>query len=240
MAIPNVRDAIMDVIGEESLGKFHKACATTDKLFTVMERTNDPEQAYGMCVAWANSVLDLARIEARLLSAVLPLYQVELEELVDQITPLIQRREDARAVVYDLRGPDHDVRPLSMKRDPARMREIKDAKASSKRVSMEVLAELQPIQADAKEIQSNIGVIGRSLRVLAHFAEHKFPIPQRTPRLRGQSTQPSGVDPISAFAEKYVEDMGKRSQIDARAAALQRARVHPINRYDRTGQEIAH
>ena len=240
MAVPNIRDTIMDVIEEGSLSNFHKACATTDKLFEVMERTTDPEQAYGMCVAWANSILDLARIEVRLLSAVLPLYQVELDELVDQITPLIQRREDARAVVYDLRGPDHDVRPLSMKTDPARAREVKDAKASSKRVSMEVLAELRPIQADAEEIQSNIGVIGRSLRVLAHFAEHKFPIPQRTPRLRGQSTRPSGVDPISAFATKYVADMSNRGKVDAEAAALKRARAHPTNRYDRTGQEIAH
>ena len=240
MAINHVRELIVDLIEEESLEAFHEDCATTDKLFRIMEGTNDPEKAYTTAVAWANSVLTLARTEVRLLAAVLPVCQSELDGLVDKITPLIQRREDAREAVHEFRGPDHDIRPLSMKTDPNRAKGIKKARQYAKDVSVEVLAELRPIQGNADEIQKEIGAIKRSLRVLDHFVRYKFPIPQRKPSLRGQSSSPSGEDPIAAFARKYVANMDKSDAVDKRRVALEKARAHPTNRYDRLGQEQVH
>lgn len=237
MAVNGVRELIVDSVEEESLGKFHKACALTDKLCHVMERATDDDKAYVTCIAWGHSVLELARIEARLLAAVLPIYESELEELIDKIAPLIRQRTDAREAVREFRGPSTDIQPLYVKRNSDRPEKLREAREHAKTVSMEVLAGMQPIQAEIDEVQSGIGAIERSLRVLAHFAEHKFPIPQRKPSLRGQSTSPSGQDPIETFAKNYVANRGK---VDARLQAIRAARAQPLNKFDRHGQEIVH
>ncbi len=151
---------------------------------------------------------------------------------------MIQRSEDAREAVHEFRGPGKDVRPLSMKTDPDRAKGIKEAREYAKHVSMEVLAELRPIQGDGEEIQKEIGAIKRSLRVLDHFVRYQFPIPQRKPSLRGQSSSPSGEDPIAAFAAKYVANMDERDAVDRRRVALEKARAHPTNHFNRLGQVI--
>lgn len=136
MAISHVRELIRDTIESDSLTTFEEQVAVADKLLAIMERTTDAEQAFAIASSWANSILTLASIEVRLLSGVLPLYESDLEDIRKRMVPLLQRREDAREAVYELRGPTHDVRPLSMKVDPARRKEIADAKASSKYISM--------------------------------------------------------------------------------------------------------
>lgn len=95
------------------------------------------------------------------------------------------------------------------------------------------------MQGDLELIQQDIGSIKRSLRALQHFVEHRFPVPVRSRSPMTRSI-PDGTDPVTAFALKYVEDLDKRGVIDKRRAVLERARAHPTNRYDRSGQEIAH
>jgi len=237
VAISHVRELIRDTIEADSLSTFRKQVAVVDKLFTIMEQTSDPEKVFAMASAWANSILTLAGTEVRLLSGVLPLYEADLEEIRERVVPLLQRREDAREAVYELRGPTHDVRPLSMKVDPARQKEIADAKASSKQISMQVLKEMRPMQDDLELVQHDVGAIKRSLRALQHFVEFRFPVPVRSRSPMTRSI-PDGTDPVTFFATKYVEDIDKRDAVDKRRVAIERARAHPTNRYDRMGERI--
>ena len=241
MAISHVRELIRDTIEADSLSTFREQVAVVDKLFTIMEQTSDPEKVFAMASALANSILTLAGTEVQLLSGVLPLYEADLEEIRERVVPLLQRREDAREAVYELRGPTHDVRPLSMKVDPARRKEIADAKASSKQISMQVLKEMRPMQDDLELVQHDIGAIKRTLRALQHFVEHRFPVPVRSRSPMTRSI-PDGTDPVTSFAMKYVENMGSRDSAKEKAilAGQERTRIADLRPKPNWDRRVEH
>lgn len=223
MAIRGARDVVRDVVDEGSLAAFEIQCKTADELLGVLERTDDPEEAYGMAVAWASATLSIARVECALLSSVYPEYLADMEEINEAVKVLVQRRVEAEDAVYELRGSPTDVTPLNVKVDPVMARARAEAKENRTKVYAETLAELAPLEKQREPIGLIIGKIDRTLRALYHFADTRFPVPTR----RGRSPMSSAIedkraDPLAAFAETYVANMGKR---DKERAALEAARA---------------
>lgn len=241
MAIRGVRQTIREAIDETSLEAFEDACEAADKLYRIMEKQTDPKKAHSMAVGWCTSIITLARLEASLLSSVLPLYEEELEPSTEKIDALNQRKADAEAGVYEMRGAQGAVMPLSMRRDPARAKQIHEAKMARADVYTEVRVEMAKLREEREPIRLTIGKINRTLRALRLYIETAFPLPllpSRNPMSPARADP--RADPITAFASRYVDDMDNRGKVDAELQAKRALRAHPLNRYDRTGKVISH
>ena len=242
MAIKGARDVIRDTVDEASLGAFEAQCETVDELLGVLERENDPDSAFTLAIAWASAVLSLARIECALLSSVLPEYQDDMEQVNAKVKELVQQRTEAENVMFELRGSSGDVQPLSMKRDPARIAAKADAKQHRDKVYAETLRELVPLQREQAPISHTIGAIDRTIRALLHFTDTAFPVPTRKSRSpMGRANEDRSADPLAAFAEKYVANMGRRDK-EKRAfeAQLERTRIadqRPARDWDKLHKE---
>lgn len=228
MAIRGVRQTIRDVIDETSLSAFEDAVETADRLFIIMEKATKPDEAFSLAVGWATAILTLARLESSLLSSVLPLYEADLEPTSEKIAALNQRKADAEAMVYELRGPTIRVAPLSTEVDERRAREIRDAKANRNRVFTKVRDEMALLRVEREPIELTVGRIKLRLRALRHFVETRFPVPllpSRNP-MKPARADPR-ADPIAAFAQKYVDGMDGRGDAEeqARRAAIERTRI---------------
>jgi len=226
MAIPKARSVIRENIDDESLVHFEKQCVIVDKLFDILEKETDPDKAYTMAIAWASSVLSLARTESALLSSIFPELEADLEESSKKISALSQRKRDAEEMVYALRGPTMSVAPLSMEVDLARAKEVKAAKRRRGEIFAEVRAELEPLLDEREPVQSSIGQIKLMLRALHAFTENRFPTPSR--KLRNSMSPASldpRADPLAAFAERYVDGMGGRDSAEAKALREAQART---------------
>lgn len=228
MAIDHARDVIRDTIDEVSLKEFEKQCVVVDKLLDVLERTTDPTKAYTMAISWGSSLLSLARIEASLLSAVLPQYEADLEKTSEKIAELGQRKSDAEAMVYELRGSPDNVAPLSVQTSPVRVKERAEARAARDRIFVEVRDEIDALRPEREPLLVTVGKIKRTLRALFHFTETRFPVPLLPARNPMATAAPDPrMDPLAAFAKRYVDRMAGRGSAKERAilAGQERTRI---------------
>ena len=227
MAIDHVRTIIRENVAEESLEHFEKQCTVVDELSDTLKKEEDPDKAYTVAVAWATSILSLARMESALLSAVLPEFVLDLKKISEQGAALNKRKREAENLVYNLRGGSPStVQPLSMERDLVMAEKREKATKRRNEIFAEVREGWEELGPEQNSLSMSIGQIKLMLRALRAFTENRFPQPTRKARNpMARLSFDSGADPIAAFAERYVDGMDGRGSAEAKAALEQDQKI---------------
>jgi hypothetical protein len=228
MAITRVRDVIRDAIDESSLEHFETMCIDVDKLRKSLVKETNKEQAHNKAVAWASSVLGLARIESALLSSVLPLIEADIEVSDRKIAKLNQEKAEAEDLVYSLRkSPNHPV-PLSPTVNKADAERKAEATLERNQILYKVGDQLHELTTERRPILQSIGQIKVMIRALRKFSNSHFPTPMKPNRspMAPSVVDPDG-DPLVAYADRWVASMDGRnspSKLERQAEALTKAR----------------
>lgn len=142
----------------------------------------------------------------------MPSIEESFVQTSDEIAQIHEEQYEADKMVYELRrGPS--PRPLDPEGDAEYSAEVEAAKAKRNEIQTRLgarLRELARINEPARIAKSQIGL---SLRVLREVINNKFPQPIKPSRywnMSGPASLDLSKDPLEAFADRWVANMGKR------------------------------